>query len=403
MYMAANGVLAILMAALVGLGVEYGWAQAAAPSNPAVDSLTLDQEARAAQREFEQTRRAHLPPDLGGPRRSCDERIGRYCYWYDPPADHEAQEPDVIVQARGRLLRDLGAALDRLPGDEWISGQLVRYLTEQQLADSAVTIVRQCHATRWWCDALEGFAHHAARDFGAADSSFAQALAAMPPGQRCAWSDLSLILGEEGRSYRATPCSMRDSIEQVVWWLARPLYSRPGNDLRTEHYARHTMAVLLRDAATPDGYRWGADREQLVIRYGWPIHWSRGVNRPGQADPPPVLGHEASPSFWFLPAPLFPEPWEDVTGMQWQPELTHPPARYAPSYATGFDDIERVQFARFQRGDSSLTIAVYDLSPDSVLGSHAADVRLALGKDPHTPILVGADAVGRTPAGAGRS
>jgi len=365
-------------------------ARAQAPAGPATygDSLELSREVRKAQRGFERIRRANLPTELGGARAGCDERVGRYCYWYDPRTDTAPAESQVIVQARERLLRRLATAAVRLRGDGWISGQQVRYLAEQGLVDSAVMVARQCGAARWWCDALRGFAGHVARDYRGAESWFRRALEEMPETERCAWADLEPLLGDEAGSYRALPCARRDSLEERIWWLARPLYSRAGNDLRTEHYARHTMALLLQNAATPDGFRWGPDREQLVLRFGWPTHWSRAMAQPGTGDPPPVLGQEASPSFWFFPTPISTEPWGDVTQVRWDPNLGRPPARYAPPYTTGFDQIERVQFARFQRGDTTLTVAEYDLTPDSVFAAQPADVRLALARDPATPVIV---------------
>jgi hypothetical protein len=101
------------------------------------------------------------------------------------------------------------------------------------------------------------------------------------------------------------------------------------------------------------------------------------------------VGHEPSPSFWLFPAPVLTEPWSDVTQVRWEPTRERPPTRYAPPYAKGFASIERVQFARFRRGDSTLTLAPFDLTPDSVLVRDSADVRLAVARDPATPVVLG--------------
>jgi hypothetical protein len=319
----------------------------------------------------------------------CDERIGRYCYWYDPFPDAVREEPQAVGRARERLLHDLAAAAERIPGDGWIAGQLVRYLAEHGLRDSAIITARRCHAEAWWCGALEGFARHLADDYEGADVTFGRALRGMPEAQRCAWTDLGPLLGDGGERYRELSCGERDSVGERIWWLARPLYSRPGNDLRAEHYARHMMALLLQDAETPDGVGWGADSRELIVRFGWPTHWSRSFDRFGSLGPPPILGHEPSPSFWLFPAPALAEPWADVTEVGWDEAMERPPARYAPSYTVGFAAIERVQFARFRRRDSTLTIAAYDLTRDSVLGARPADVRLAVARDPATSVAVG--------------
>jgi hypothetical protein len=358
----------------------------------------LLRQARRAQGDFERIRRAHLPSESGRGSSACDERIGRFCYWYDPFTDPVLAESDLIRRARRRLLDDLGAAHRRLAGDDWITGQLVRYLVEQGLADSAVVIARSCRSTRWWCTALEGFARHLRHDYVGADTAFARALRAMPETMRCAWTDVAPLLGDDDRR-QALSCVHGDSVRERIWWLARPLYSRPGNDLRTEHYARHTMVLLLHDAATPDGVSWGADRRALVVRFGWPTHWSQSWESPGGLSPPPILGHEPGPSFWLFPEPAVAERWSDVTGVRWDPARERPPARYAPPYATGFAPIDRVQFARFRRSDSTLSVAVFDLRSDSVFVAHPADVQLAVARDPATPVVVGAVSAA-TPRGA---
>jgi hypothetical protein len=351
------------------------------------DSLQLLRSARQAQREFERVRRAHLPYDWDDRSGPCDVRIGRFCYWYHP-SPNRPPEPAAIGRGRARLLRELAAAAARLPGDDWILGQRVRYLVEDRRAGVAVAVVRTCRGTRWWCDALEGFARHAGRDYAGSDRAFERALAGMEEKQRCAWTDLSALL-KDARKYRRMPCDERAALGQRIWWLADPLYSVAGNDLRTEHYSRHTMALLLEDAANPYGVFWSDDMREILLRFGWPTHWARSFRRSGSLESPPVVGHEADPSFWLFPRPFYTEPWSDVTAVRWEPTMERPPARYAPPYTTGLVPITGVQFARFRRGDSTLTIAVLDLTPDSVFARVPADIRLAAARDPATPVEIG--------------
>jgi hypothetical protein len=385
----ALSLLAGLVVTLSAVDGSPAWAQSSVQPTAGFDSRDLLRRAHQAQRDFERTRRAHLPAQLGAPRHTCDERIGRYCYWYDPsPPDSVPPESDVVRRAREHLLYKLAALGEQLPRNGWITGQLVRYLAESGRADSAVLTAQHCRATRWWCDALEGFARHLAHDYEAADEAFGRALRGMPEKQRCEWTDLAALLEDGGRGYRALSCAERQPVGERIWWLARPLYSRPGNDLRTEHYARHVMALLLEDAETPDGVAWGADRNELVVRFGWPTHWSRSFEQGAGLDPPPILGHEPGPSFWLFPAPSLTDPWTDATEIHWDPAAEHPPARYAPPYASGFAPIDRVQFARFRLGDSTLTIAAFDLTPDSVFSTRPADIRLAVARDPATPVVI---------------
>src|SRR4051812_31154964 len=107
------GALSTLYIALLALGPT-----ARAQSS---DSLDILSHARHAQRDFERLRRANLQRDLDGGSHPCEERIGRFCYWYDPLPEL-ASEPEAIGRARARLLRDLAAAAGRLPGDDWILG-----------------------------------------------------------------------------------------------------------------------------------------------------------------------------------------------------------------------------------------------------------------------------------------
>lgn len=381
--------LSILCVAMLAPIEPAARAQSSVVRTAAFDSLDLIHRARQAQRKFERIRRANLHRDFDGGSGPCDERIGRFCYWYQPLLEPPPSELKQVGRARERLLGDLAAAGGQLPGDGWIIGQRVRYLAEHGRADSAVLVAQRCRATPWWCEALTGFARHVARDYPAADDAFARALRLMDEEQRCAWTDLSLLLGDGVRRYRALPCSERQRVNERIWWLARPLYSQPGNDLRTEHYARHTMALLLEDAETADGVRSGADSRELIVRFGWPTHWSRPFDRPASLEPSPVLGYEPSPSFWFLPTPALAKPGDDVTQLRWDPWMERPPARYAPPYAAGFAPIAQVQFARFLRGDTTLTVAAFDLTLDSIFANHPVDLRLAVAKDPATPVIIG--------------
>ncbi|HET8625030.1 MAG TPA: hypothetical protein VFM14_15815, partial [Gemmatimonadales bacterium] len=261
-----------------------------ASSEPAPDSAAL-REVRDAQRAFETERRANLPTELDDARRPCDASIGRFCYWYHP-AD-EPEEPDRIGVARMLLIARLDDAARDHPADDWIAAQRVRYLVEHGWADTAVAVARECRGTWWWCRTLEGYARHALRDYAGADSVYAAALAGMPEAERCRWTDLSLLLSDaDERRYRKLSCARREVVNRRIWWLAQPFYSMPGHDLRTEHYARMTMAQILRTASSPHDLRWGDDLAQLVVRYGWPTWWTKPFTRAGATESPGAIGHE---------------------------------------------------------------------------------------------------------------
>ncbi len=383
------GITLLVSGADLTVASAQATAQAARRAAPP-DSTDAARAIRRAQRAFESDRRTHLSLDIDNGRGSCDANIGRFCYWYRPA--EVPPEPDAIGQARMLLLARLDEASERWPGDDWIAGQRVRYLVEQGWADSAVTAARDCRGTRWWCAAIEGYARHAAHDYAGADSIYAVALAGMPREDRCAWTDLAMLLADgDQRRYRRLSCTAREALNGRIWWLSRPFYSLQGHDLRTEHYARQTMARMIRDATSPH-LSWGDDLVQLVVRYGWPTWWTRPFGRPGDIETPAILGHEPSPSFFFFADPSVPpdtldgETWKEPA---WDTMRERPASRYAPPYARAFGEIRHAQVARFRRGGGFLTIGAFNLRPDSLFTGAEPTVALAVARDPRTPPVVG--------------
>ena len=109
-----------------------------------------------------------------------------------------------------------------------------------------------------------------------ADSLFDVALHGMPSAQRCAWTDLTVLLDADGRSaYHKIACDRRDAMNTRIWWLSDPFYSEPANERRVEHYARQVM-ITIRSVVTPsERYDWRDSRggkaiREMLVRYGWP-------------------------------------------------------------------------------------------------------------------------------------
>jgi hypothetical protein len=363
----------------------------AARGRAAPDSVRTTRAARRAQEQFESVRRANLPLRPGAPRGPCDVQIGRFCYWHDdgesPP---ELPEPERITRARERFLATLADAARLVKGDEWIVGQRVRYLLEAGRNREAITVATDCWSAAWWCDALVGLALHQAGDYARADSAFASALAEMPPAQRCRWADVSLFLdGNAAKQYRRLPCPARAEFERRFWWLSQPLYSLPGNDLRTEFYARRTMSLLEQQARSAYNVSWGSDVDELLMRFGWPTWWTR--DQPSSAvgsGLPSIIGHEPTPSFFFHPSDrLLQAQPADAKRDDWDPTMRLPAARYAPPYAASFTEL-RTQVAVFRRGDSALVVAAYQPPLDSLFEEGIAEAALALGTDERTPMTV---------------
>jgi hypothetical protein len=369
------------------------------PAQGMPDSVAVLKAAQRAQSAFQTTWTRNLPERPGGWGDICGQRIGRICYWYEEDEDRDSAppEPARIREARARLLAALESAAATIPGDEWIVGQRVRYLLEDSQPGSAALVAAQCRAGLWWCEALAGFVRHVTGDFAGADSAFTAALADMPTDERCHWGDLSpMLAGELAERYRRLDCDARAAFEARWWWLAQPLYSRAGNDRRTEHFARVVMVRIQEGRRTPFGY-WADDLRDLLLRYGWPTWWTRDPpTSPLIESEPRITGHDPSPAFHFTPAA---RAMDDPVGAK--PEdwsLTAPGARerYAPPYAATFTSLEQ-QEAVFRRGDSCLVVAAPDLTDDTLLARHAVGVALTLAADEHMLVTARDSGVADTP------
>ena len=345
----------------------------------AADPTATATAARNAQLQFEQFRRSNLPESRssrgGG---SCDEQVGRFCYWYDEKEPPPPREPDRVRDARGRLIALLDSAAAANPSNLWVASQRVRYLVEDGRSRPAVAAALACKEDGWRCGTLVGFAYHQAGDYVRADSAYQAALRGMSPRERCDWEDISLLLDEELLpKYRSQTCgdSARLAFERRVWWLARPLFSTAANDARTEHYARVTMVQMITEAPSAHEGGFDQDERELLLRYSWPRAWSRSGGGFGRGAASTV-GHEPTPAYPYLPNAFVYENPENTDSLRWttRPGVVH--SRYAPAYATPLARLEH-QSALFRRGDSALVVLAYDLRSDSAL-ARASDVRAAL-------------------------
>lgn len=333
-----------------------------------------------AQARFETFRRANLPAFRGGSSRECQERVGRFCYWYDEQSDSPA-EPDIVTAARRQLVRTLDSLGRVNPADQWIAGQRVRYLDEAGMNAEALTAAEECRAYGWWCDALKGFALHQLGRYMEAEASWEQVLASLSSGERCVWTDLSLYLEEDmRRQYGRNACgtAARAAYESRVWWFARTRYGMPGNDSRSEHFARLTYSEFLR--AAPSAYMFGFDEDEreLLLRFGWSRSWSRGSSPPSQMGGPAqvsIVGHDPVPAYRFIP-PFHVIGTPTVSdSIDWAVQLPPVVARYQPPYAKRILMLEHQQ-GLFRRGDTALVVLAYDVS--KVEGLEPRDLEAAL-------------------------
>jgi hypothetical protein len=328
-----------------------------------VDSARDHRDAEDAQARFESVRLHNLPfaPSSTGP---CNAKVGRFCHYNDERREVPPLEPERIGRERDSLIVLLSETARRLPGDGWVSGHLVRYLLEDQRFEEATRASDACRASAWWCAALRGLVRHMDARYEVADSFFTVMLHQMPTEKRCEWNDLSRIMtdGLES-SYSRLSCAERPRFEDRFWWLADPLYSTPGNERRTEHFARHTMSEIeLSGRTTHDIAGVGArnDLRELSIRYGFPRFYTRDATH----QPPPgnyiITGHEPSPAYRFTPLTKSTEELFDLTAVEWEFRDDRAVERYALEKMPTMLDLEAMLSA-FRRGDSTLLVAGYTI------------------------------------------
>ena len=369
------GVLSIIVAAQTA---PTGRLTMATPKEVAADSQRVLRGARSAQIAFERTRRANLPINTRGTSGRCDVRVGRLCYWWDEGEWAGPPEPARTKAARTALLERLATLGGRLPGDDWIVGQRVRYLVEEGRDEDAARVSRECRAAASWCAALAGYALHAAEDFAGADSAFDAALAAMSDADRCRWTDISLLLdGDAYKRYEKLACSERGPFEERFWALARPLHLLPANDLRTEHFARLTMAELIRTSRYAHDMSWGDDVKELMIRYGWETHWSREPPSVSNNTSVHVVGHEPTPAFAFVPNDEVVVAPASAGSSDWSLRDRLARSRYAPGYARSMRSLEP-QVAFFRRGDSAVVVAAFDVRADTLFARDSIAAAMAV-------------------------
>lgn len=358
--------------------------------NPAIradDSARVRRHARDAQAAFEARRVSLLPIEYGGGD-ACEQRIGRMCYSWDGHAEPQPPpEPSRIGVLRATLIERLEADAERIPGDEWIVGQLVRYLIEAERTADAQRVARTtCQAAFWWCEALAGWAAHEGERYADAEVAYARALAAMPVRERCRWEDVSEILDPaRAAKYRRLDCEARRAEQSRLMWLARPLLTASGNDLLTEHYARLTYAQVLRASRSPHGMPWGDDLRQLMVRYGWSTSWTRSPGSP-YAGVPRVAGRSRPVSLNFFPSEQALDQPGRLSDSSWRFSERHARTRYAPRWTTDVTTPAH-QIASFVRGDSMVVLAAFDVSRDTAFAD-SLDAALALAPRLPGPITV---------------
>ncbi len=357
-------------------------------AQPKKDSVEARRKATGAQARFEMVRRINLPLSYTGSGGQCDARIGRFCQWNSEDDTIEAKQPRVIKRAREALVTSLDSQQRKSPRDGWITGQRIRYLIEARNDTAALRVARDCQAAEWWCAALEGLALHEGGNGAGADSAFAHALRTMPASERCKWTDMTPLLDPALRSrFKKVGCGKNEQVAERLWWLADPFWSLAGNDRRTEHYARHTMAKIQEPARNAYNLSWSNDLREMVVRYGWARYWTRGAGTYMEPNSGPVSGHEATPNYHFVPVALSSDTMPSV---KFDLDLSASAERYSPVMAKRVFEIEP-QVSVFRRGDSSLVVAAYDVTSRKELDSTNVIGSLVIAHDETSQVYQSTD------------
>jgi hypothetical protein len=209
---------------------------------------------------------------------------------------------------RSILIAHLDSLHRQHPTDNFIYGQLIRFLTDQGDTTRAFTQVSLCQASAMWCHMLRGYVMAWSGDHLSAEKAFEMAELEMTSEMRCSWTSVEkLVSGQSRAAYLAMPCHARDSVTRTVWWLADPLWSKPGNDRKVEHFKRRVLLLLRAGLQEDERFSWhpsfGNDaREEMVLRYGWPsmVYW-RGFTTDSLYSRP-LTGSRAD-SGYFRPSP----------------------------------------------------------------------------------------------------
>ena len=341
------------------------------PEQPSsLDSARIHSRAVDAQERFERIRVGLLPYVRDGGRHPCDELIGRLCIWHEGEDDWQPiPDPAGLLEAREDLLSILADAADRLPADDWILGQRIRYLGEAGRLEEAARLARACGgAVSSWCSVLEGFALHGMGRYEAALERFRDGLETMDSEEALKWRDPSVLLDGEGSDILEDAAEVADqneweNIRARVWTLADPLFLVAGNDRESEHYARWTFSKMSEGARNAWGMRWGDDLEEITVRYGWDRGWERvRADFRAGGSVASVIGHQLPNGKGFAPPGRVLEVPSATTPGSWvlsekRPRSTHVPA-YAPMLLPGV-----AQVAVFPRGASIVVATAIALPP----------------------------------------
>jgi len=231
---------------------------------------------------------------------------GSHCPHWIPPDEpvppDEGESIDLALPSnqregvrvyREQLIQLIERAFLRVPSNEWLVGQLVRFLIDQRAPARARAAAESCRGDHAWCDELRALVAARFGEIVRADSLFRQAdakrLAESADSshigpRRCDDGEWLLLLSASDRGrVENLPCPSRAVFVEQLWWMSDPLWSVQGNERYVEHRARQIEASLRAALRRDERYVWGENgggvaQREMVIRYGWPAYtyWPGG-------------------------------------------------------------------------------------------------------------------------------
>jgi hypothetical protein len=268
---------------LLWLLVQWLATPLSAPAQRA-DTTAVFKAARQAEKTYLASIRYHAPfdPRSESPR-ECDEILGRFCIYYNPHGADLPAEPREVARARNRAITALAAAATLAPGRSAVAFPLVRFLVAAGRPADAVQVTRAYARASAGPDAhmLAGYAYHATGRTVEAAAAFESWLAALPAKERSRITDVGWLLKrEEMGRYQSMTAGEKARYESILWRFADPLFLTPGNEVWTEHMARHALIRIVAEAPeTPNSESWDWDVEQILIRYGPAYRTTRSFAR----------------------------------------------------------------------------------------------------------------------------
>lgn len=322
----------------------------------------------------------------------CDGGRGFMCNGGDPDAGFCGVD-GFCHRPEGHFVDVVKRAAHQYPGSGFLTGQAVYALVKFARNVEAEQVADACRAAHWWCQALKGYVLDSDGRTREAEPYLRTAMEEAPDSIRCAWTDATWLVGKwDERNTSLTPpdarqavrgwsCARKEAVSAVLWWLADPLYSVPGNERWADNVVRAMsarFAAEIRAASPPqpappgyDDYLWA----RRVRRGPWDS-WEHLLTLRGYGIGTVVWTSAPKAAQHFVPDVAL----DDLTHPTWHLEAGIRDEGYTPDEGPWV--ALPVQLARFRRGDSLLVAGASALEGTPLVGAGVRSLRMELSQAP---------------------